>query len=598
MVSAMPARILFDECHSESWTISQRLSVSLSPFNPEYCYYGHLKDLLEKTLDCVVSRSDVLWQGYLAQLADVLVIAHPVRRGLGLEPSVQGEPYFSIAELDEITAFVSNGGGLFLLSEWEADRWGSNINDLAARFDFTFGNDTVISPMQGVNSHVLNRHFICKAINPEHPSVDGVNAITYHRGCSVTSDSVNCTPVISDGLGNCLAMAASHGAGRVLAIGDTDLFSIPYIGHYDNARFFVKGLQWLAGVNKSASVWPIISTMSYQLRSEADDMIEVECQTQQLSLRSLADDYLDSKSCPYSSPEQFLFDAEIRSHELPRSIRERLTDFKHHGNNQGVLLLRGLPTDPNIPCSPHNSRRNTEKETYYSEFWLSLIAGFLGNAISYTREKDGELFQNITPVKDNESLLSSESSIINLDFHTEIAFHPFLPDFLLLYCLRPDHDREAETFYASMRKIIEVLPLRFRAILFEQVFRTGIDVSFGSQSGARGNGPLLSVLDGDPYDPFMKYDLDLMTSDSDLASNALREVAKAANRVKQSVKLGEGDLLILDNRRCVHGRSPFTPRYDGYDRWLQRTAVARDMSSYFGNRKRDERLIDLEFLIS
>ncbi|MGE0137021.1 MAG: L-asparagine oxygenase, partial [Ilumatobacteraceae bacterium] len=38
-----------------------------------------------------------------------------------------------------------------------------------------------------------------------------------------------------------------------------------------------------------------------------------------------------------------------------------------------------------------------------------------------------------------------------------------------------------------------------------------------------------------------------------------------------------GDLLVVDNTVAVHGRSPFLPRFDGTDRWLQRTFVVSDL---------------------
>jgi hypothetical protein len=46
--------------------------------------------------------------------------------------------------------------------------------------------------------------------------------------------------------------------------------------------------------------------------------------------------------------------------------------------------------------------------------------------------------------------------------------------------------------------------------------------------------------------------------------------------VKQSTKhmvLRTGDLLVIDNYRAVHGRTPFVPRYDGTGRWLKRSLV-------------------------
>ncbi len=44
-----------------------------------------------------------------------------------------------------------------------------------------------------------------------------------------------------------------------------------------------------------------------------------------------------------------------------------------------------------------------------------------------------------------------------------------------------------------------------------------------------------------------------------------------------AVALRPGDLLVLDNRRAVHARTAFTPRFDGTDRWLQRVYGFSDL---------------------
>jgi L-asparagine oxygenase len=43
--------------------------------------------------------------------------------------------------------------------------------------------------------------------------------------------------------------------------------------------------------------------------------------------------------------------------------------------------------------------------------------------------------------------------------------------------------------------------------------------------------------------------------------------------------------LIIDNAVAVHGRSPFTPRFDGSDRWLQRTFVISDLAPSAADRR-------------
>ena len=44
-----------------------------------------------------------------------------------------------------------------------------------------------------------------------------------------------------------------------------------------------------------------------------------------------------------------------------------------------------------------------------------------------------------------------------------------------------------------------------------------------------------------------------------------------------SLKLCPGDLLLFDNRRVLHARTPFTARLDGTDRWLRRLYVVPDL---------------------
>ncbi|MGA0208053.1 MAG: TauD/TfdA family dioxygenase, partial [Ilumatobacteraceae bacterium] len=53
------------------------------------------------------------------------------------------------------------------------------------------------------------------------------------------------------------------------------------------------------------------------------------------------------------------------------------------------------------------------------------------------------------------------------------------------------------------------------------------------------------------------------------------ELHRAVQSSTKHVVLQRGDVLVIDNHRAVHGRTPFTPRYDGTDRWLKRSLVVR-----------------------
>jgi alpha-ketoglutarate-dependent taurine dioxygenase len=77
----------------------------------------------------------------------------------------------------------------------------------------------------------------------------------------------------------------------------------------------------------------------------------------------------------------------------------------------------------------------------------------------------------------------------------------------------------------------------------------------------------------------MNYDGELTVGVDADARHALAALADAIEVSYTSVVLADGDLLIVDNRRAVHGRSEFVARFDGADRWLQRTFVVDDLAA-------------------
>lgn len=300
---------------------------------------------------------------------------------------------------------------------------------------------------------------------------------------------------------------------------------------------------------------------------------------------------------PYTDTEEFLFDCEMRADEMPRPVRRALLEFQVRSNTEGILLLQGLPIDPGLYYvhTPLDAQRSSEKKTYVSERCLAMVGSRLGHLVSYIQEKNGDLFQNLAPVKGNEQIQSSSGSKSRLQFHRETVFHPYPPEFLLLFCLRPDHDRIAETTYASIAHALPLLTPEHHDLLFQPLYRTGIDYSFGNIQGAKDSGTILPVLYGNRHDPFLNYDEDLMTALTPEAEAALEALKEAIASVYRGVKLGVGDLLCIDNRRTVHGRSSFTPRYDGFDRWLQRSFVVRDLGLSAVDRQPGERIIRTRF---
>ena len=270
--------------------------------------------------------------------------------------------------------------------------------------------------------------------------------------------------------------------------------------------------------------------------------------------------------------EAFVRAAAHAGRNVPPAVYDALTDFVDAPHRSGALLLRGAPIGE-LPQTPATPTTPTAKD-HASEFTLLTVARLLGQPVGYEPEHGGDIVQQLVPVAGTETLQVSTSSKVELMFHTEAAFHPHRPRYLLLLCLRGD--ASAVTTLSSIHEVLPLLPHDVRTTLFEPRFRTAVDESY---LHGRPNllGAPMPVLAGDPHTPTMVFDADLMVGTDEAADDALRVLAQAVASHRTGVVLEPGDLLVVDNAVAVHGRSPFTPRFDGFDRWLQRAFVVSDL---------------------
>jgi L-asparagine oxygenase len=265
--------------------------------------------------------------------------------------------------------------------------------------------------------------------------------------------------------------------------------------------------------------------------------------------------------------------------ELPAGIRRRLRAFRRDSGVSGVLAVHGLPLDAGLPPTPAVGG-SVQRTTTRAAAVLLLAACGLGDPAAYRQEKGGALVQDVVPVPGQEAFQGNAGST-ELMLHNENAFHVHRPDHVLLLCLRADHDRVAGLHTSSVREALALLPAPTRALLARPVFRTAAPPSFGFDSAGT---PGHAVLTGDAEDPDVRVDFAATTAVTPAGQAALDELSRALGAVPRTLHLEPGDLAVVDNRVALHGRSAFRPRYDGADRWLQRTFVLGDL-----RRSRDHR---------
>ncbi|MFH9400634.1 TauD/TfdA family dioxygenase [Streptomyces sp. NPDC017638] len=274
-------------------------------------------------------------------------------------------------------------------------------------------------------------------------------------------------------------------------------------------------------------------------------------------------------------------DARRAWEDTPARLRRLVREFRRDSGADGRLLLTGLPVPEHLPDTPM-VMGSVQRTPALPAALLMLVAHGLGDPASFAAEKNGALVQDVVPVPGQEEFQGNAGSV-ELTFHTENAFHPHRPDYVLLLCLRTDHEGRAELRTCCSRRVLPRLTDRTREALARHEFVTEPPPSFG----AAGPGGVHGVLTGDPEDPDLCYDESATRALTVSGRAALRELGAVIRGSYEGVRLRAGDLAVVDNRVTLHGRSSFVPRFDGKDRWLQRMFAFTDL-----RRSRDHRPAD------
>ncbi|MGH2924910.1 MAG: DUF6421 family protein, partial [Solirubrobacterales bacterium] len=262
------ARILFDESHSEAWTIRRAVAERMQPTHPADSSYATAAErLASRDFDVIPNEDRPLNRETLAG-ADVLVIAHP--SDPRWEATVNGRSArLSDVELDAIEEFVcGGGGGLIVLGETEQDKYGNNLNDLLGRFGIEIESRTV----QDYEHHHSAPSWVLAQLedvpatpDPAQPAssdserpvgdsgVDLLNRVEracfYRAGTLALHNGARAiarTFPTASPPGAPLAAVVEHGDGRVVVLADSDLFGDDCIGELDNGALWLNLVYWVA----------------------------------------------------------------------------------------------------------------------------------------------------------------------------------------------------------------------------------------------------------------------------------------------------------------------------------------------------------------
>ena len=277
---------------------------------------------------------------------------------------------------------------------------------------------------------------------------------------------------------------------------------------------------------------------------------------------------------PNEDPDAFCRQALDASFELPGELRKAVLNFADVGSDTGILVVRGLYVDDDLVDTPTDNSKGLASRTFFAK-QMGTIAHLLGTMVAYEAEGNGNLIQDMVPNPKLAMTQQSQGSKVELEAHTEQCFSEFRPDYVVLGALRGDPN--AYTYVYAARKFVEHFTPEEIAKLRQPHWMTQIDDSFKPHipdpNAVRGPYPILT---GPADDPYILIDQDLMHGVTKEAQELLNKVVQTYVEHRDGHILQAGDLLMLDNPRAMHGRSMFSPRFDGKDRFIARGFVVRD----------------------
>lgn len=267
----------------------------------------------------------------------------------------------------------------------------------------------------------------------------------------------------------------------------------------------------------------------------------------------------------------------VRAALLPYKLRLSIEDFRLNSSVSGTLQINNLPCSPSCRTAADGRLRAGSYLTDEEKLSI-MLASLHGTVFSYKDEKGGDIPARISPVPGSDAEQTNGSSKSRFGWHTEnLSKGRLQPHGILLFCVKPDPERQAETTTASVREAISKLSGPSIRVLRREEFLVQAPISFSSNAESS----LTSVLIGPENSPRLAYhETRMRPADpaNKAAHAALEELLEKLNSVARGVKLDSGSALLIDNHVATHARGEFHAYFDGEDRLLLRVYTTNDWS--------------------
>lgn len=241
-----------------------------------------------------------------------------------------------------------------------------------------------------------------------------------------------------------------------------------------------------------------------------------------------------------------------------------------------AMVIKGFPINTNLPPTPPDGFVDINAVIQPLEILLGVFQTMGVLPVAYAGENRNCFVRHVVPAKEALDEVSSHGSRVPLNCHIDNPHLPIGNESCELECPAPNYiawlglrcDINVPTSVVLLDDVISALPSFGIESLRKPIFDIDRPPSFGSGALEYRRAPIL-VPDANGF-LCSRFGFARPTDVESTYALGLFDLIANDPRLAHSVLLQTGDLLIINNQRVLHARSPFVPRYDGTDRWLLR----------------------------
>jgi hypothetical protein len=231
-------------------------------------------------------------------------------------------------------------------------------------------------------------------------------------------------------------------------------------------------------------------------------------------------------------------------------------------SNFGALRITG------IPISNYDDRNNA---------LMKSVSDLLGDAVGFSGEGNASMVQNLKPDKKDMHSQAGTGSKVNLEAHSDLAhLYPYNPDFLMLFCVNSGTGDLPKTTLFDINLLEKYLTKEKSDHLKNTDFQYYLPHSFQDDL-SYGKNIFKPPLHQNGRQLESCFQFNTMQPTNIESLNILKEVKHIVDEKSDLISLQTGDLLIIKNKRMLHGRSAFNPIFSQNTRWLKRLYITKNI---------------------